>query len=653
MAGKGQTSNEPKKRKHINDGGEKSNLKKVKLPSKPFTLKPHFNSDTHKQKSDKFNPNSDAPDKSRREQRLQSKKKTEARKKKRNPHYTLEQELALLWEKMRRRNIAKEDRSKFVSEALRKMKGKIHEIASSHVSSRVLQTCIKHCSQSEKDVVFNELRPHFLTLACNTYSTHVVKKLVDSASKNQLSEFISLLHGNVASLLRNTAGSVVVEQAYHLGNAAQKQALLSELYSPELKLFKDLVSTKESKLEDIITKLGLQKVSVLKHMNSVFRPILEKGIVDHSIIQKALLEFFSIADKASAVDVIRQLSTHEDSEETPATDGTQPTLKRKTDVTQPLLLVRMIHTREGSKIVILCLRHSSAKERKLAIKGLKSHVHKAALCQYGSLVLAYIFSIVDDTKLVAKVLIKQLLENLKENISDKSGRRPVLQLLHPNCSRYFSPDELASFNLFVPSLLVKQEVVADTKKSAKPGGCVDLSMGGKKDPLVRRRELLVDSGLAEALIDTCIESAGDLLRSNFGKDILYEVATGGADNILRPSLDLKLDALHEAIASLAAQSKHEEGEDGEEEEHLLENFHSSRTIRKLVLDSPAFASTLWKKALAGKCELWAQGHSSKVLCAYLESTDSSVREMAREHLQPLVDAGTLKLPNDKPSTKQG
>ncbi|KAI3751960.1 hypothetical protein L2E82_23054 [Cichorium intybus] len=46
-------------------------------------------------------------------------------KKKRRPHYPLEQEHALLWEKLRRRNIAKEDRSKLISDALRKMKGKI------------------------------------------------------------------------------------------------------------------------------------------------------------------------------------------------------------------------------------------------------------------------------------------------------------------------------------------------------------------------------------------------------------------------------------------------------------------------------------------------------------------------------------------------
>jgi len=46
-----------------------------------------------------------------------------------------------------------------------------------------------------------------------------------------------------------------------------------------------------------MSKLKLQKGSVLRHMTSVIQPILEKGIVDHSILHRVLLEYFSIADK--------------------------------------------------------------------------------------------------------------------------------------------------------------------------------------------------------------------------------------------------------------------------------------------------------------------------------------------------------------------
>lgn len=51
------------------------------------------------------------------------------------------------------------------------------------------------------------------------------------------------------------------------------------------------------RLLDVMSKLGLQKGSVSRHMSKVIQPILEKGIVDHSILHRVLLEYFSIADK--------------------------------------------------------------------------------------------------------------------------------------------------------------------------------------------------------------------------------------------------------------------------------------------------------------------------------------------------------------------
>lgn len=507
---------------------------------------------------------------------------------------------------------------------------------------------MKYCSQTERDAVFDELKPHFLTFASNKYAIHLVTKMLDNASKKQLAEFISPLRGHVASLLRHAVGSVVIEHAYQLGNATQKQELLMELYSTELQLFKDLASMKESRLVDVISKLNLQKGSVSRYMASVIQPILEKGIVDHTIIHKVLIEYLSIADKTSAAEIIQQLSGP--------------------------LLVRMIHTRDGSRIGILCVKHGSAKERKKIVKGLKGTVGKTAHFQYGSLVLACIVSTVDDTKLVAKTVIRELQTILKELVLDKNGRRPLLQLLNPNCTRYFSPDEMASLSLSISSLNAMQgelEVNRETKSlkdeesSDKDNSGRDVTMaeadgsassetlqlveGGKKDPSIRRQELLVGSGLAKNLIDMCTENAEELLRSNFGKEVLYEAATGGSGGILQQTLGDELNALHEAIASVAAESKSE----GSEKEHVLENFHSSRTIRKLVLDNPAFAATLWKKVLSGKCEQWAQGHSSKVICAFLESSDAMVSKLAKEELQPLINRGILKLPEKKQPANEG
>lgn len=39
---------------------------------------------------------------------------------------------------------------------------------------------MKHCTQDERNAVFVELRPHFITLASNTYAVHLVTKMLDN-----------------------------------------------------------------------------------------------------------------------------------------------------------------------------------------------------------------------------------------------------------------------------------------------------------------------------------------------------------------------------------------------------------------------------------------------------------------------------------------
>jgi hypothetical protein len=46
---------------------------------------------------------------------------------------------------------------------------------------------------------------------------------------------------------------------------------------------------------------------------------------------------------------------------------------------------------------------------------------------------------------------------------------------------------------------------------------------GKKDPLLRRFQLLVTSGLAKELADVCRVHASELLHSQWGTDVIFEV----------------------------------------------------------------------------------------------------------------------------------
>lgn len=63
------------------------------------------------------------------------------------------------------------------------------------------QTCVKHCSQEEKNGVFMELRPHFISVATNTYAVHLVTKMLDNGNI-KLDLFIQVLFARWFSVCR-------------------------------------------------------------------------------------------------------------------------------------------------------------------------------------------------------------------------------------------------------------------------------------------------------------------------------------------------------------------------------------------------------------------------------------------------------------------
>ncbi|VAH97645.1 unnamed protein product [Triticum turgidum subsp. durum] len=467
-----------------------------------------------------------------------------------------------------------------------------------------------------------ELKVLCVKLRYHNMSTNRRGRLVTEALRKMDGKYLEIARSPTACVLQATR--------------PHKRSLLLELYSTELQLSNDLKEEKPCRfsLLNIISKLGLQKSSVLQHMTTVVQPVLEKGIVEYSIVHTVILEYLTIADKTSALDVIRQLIPHL-TQGTYAVDelsgvarflGKSEVEKKRSS--KPLL-IQIMQTKEGLKLGLACLKHGLAEDRKRIIKSLKGRIMKLALSDYGCLFVICLLSIVDNTELVTEVVIDVLKKQLKELIFDK-----------------------VNFGS-------KLDDVADKEH----GGSEDtlIASDSKEDPIKRRQELLVKSELYEVLIETCIENVGQLLRTNFGKDVLYEryccyayggsvlpfskVSVGGKNNFLEGVTD-RIHVLHNAIACDAARPRTDDGD-----EHAFDNYHSSRTIRRMILDCPAFAATLWKTALEGKCKLYADGFSSMVLAAYLESPNSGVKDLAKSELQPLIDGGILKPQDHKAEEK--
>ena len=91
-----------------------------------------------------------------------------------------------MWETLRRHDTPAERRSEIASQILKKIDGRVGELANSHSSSRVVQAVVKHGTAADRKKVLKQLEPTLLVLAKSPYGRFVVSKLIDLAPKEDL-----------------------------------------------------------------------------------------------------------------------------------------------------------------------------------------------------------------------------------------------------------------------------------------------------------------------------------------------------------------------------------------------------------------------------------------------------------------------------------
>eukprot|EP00899_Mesostigma_viride_P022877 jgi/Mesvir1/3774/Mv08221-RA.1 len=685
---------------------------------------------------------------SKKEQRKLLKIQAEERKARKKPLYELAKDAVSVWEKLRLHNLENAERARLVSLLLEKLKGKLLQVATNHKTSRVLQSILKYGKPEDINAVWVELKPHLLELSISPYGHFLVTKLIDYAKKDMKETFLSCFHGKVVKLMRHPCGSAVVEHFYHQGNAAEKQALVMEFYSHEFRLFKGIQVAGKGRLSELMGAAAspAERFKMVQHLAICLQPIIEKGIVDHTVVHRLLAEYIPYAREGGMRDLLEALAG--------------PTL------------LRIIHTKDGAHVGLSLVHAGTAKDRKKIVKAMKGYAVKISTDEYGHMVIMKVFDVVDDTNLVKKMVVSELEKELKDLTVHKYGHRVLLRLLAPSSSRYFPPPlEAAMQSLHTCASQGEETLEADQGSSdeeeggegaadgkpAKKGGKVEQeddemmeggdedeeedeeedgeeeedeeegedeegeeegdeegeeegdeeeeeyeeeeeeggkeqgkgkgkAQGGrpksggkgkggdgedeedddddedepgakkkleplgvsKKDPETRRRDLL-SGGLAEKLAKVCASDAAELSRTGPGADILYELATGGEKGILGRLIPAQVDAVADALCSLARAPV----VDNFEGDHVRGNYFGTRLLRRLCLAphpgtlgvegwAPApFCARFWKAVVKGKCADWAKGHSMKIVSALAECCDAATKKEVAAELHSLVKAGKV------------
>ncbi|XP_064625200.1 pumilio homolog 3-like [Lineus longissimus] len=404
-------------------------------------------------------------------------------------NYDVSHKAKRIWEELRKFKIPDEKKKALCDELCELVKGKCKELIFAHDTCRVIQCLVKYGSTEHRTKLFEELKDDILEMIKCKYAKFFVKKLIKYGTKPQKALIFKSFYGKVRKLVRHSEASEILEYCYNeYANAAQRAAMVEEFYGPSFALFKtDEIRT----LDQLIASDPNKKDSILGNMKEALLPLIDKNVLQHSIVHRIFHEFFTHASAKMKADMVEALREN---------------------------MVHMVHTRDGARVGMMCFWHGTAKDRKVIIKSMKPHVLKMAKEEHGHLVLLAMFDSVDDTKLVGKAIIEELCKSVQDVALNQHGRKVLLYLLAPRDPLHFHPDVIR---------ILQQG---------------DESITSKKSKEVRRKELLDVS--SAPLLKLIVDHTRELVMCNSTLLLVMSIITHAVGDLH--------DAM-EAVAQIAAE----------------------------------------------------------------------------------------------------
>ena len=319
------------------------------------------------------------------------------RKSKEDPHHATIYKAKLLWEKARMLKTPRQERKSLVRSMVELFEGSIGEICLKNDGSRMIQTCIQVGWIEDINKIAHGLVGSYAKIAANPHGKFILLSLLEKCTASRAlcaSDFAD----NVVKLVKNKNASGVMDVLFRRYlNSGQKHALMSEFYGKEFVVFKDQGAT----LESVITKNPAKRPLIMARIRTLLESSLQKEHLHHVIVHHLMLDYLKWEDKKRLEEWA--VSLHE-------------------------LLPEMLTSGEGTEAAIRILALSSTKERKAILKGVKEQVVKLSKGSHSHQFILGIFEMVDDTKLVGK-LIEVPHRRPRGVVKNVHSRRCILFLL--------------------------------------------------------------------------------------------------------------------------------------------------------------------------------------------------------------------------------
>ncbi|KAJ5152036.1 hypothetical protein N7492_010331 [Penicillium capsulatum] len=396
-----------------------------------------------------------------------------------------------LWEQLRRKShVPLEERKKLVKELFEIITNRVRDFVFKHDSVRVIQTALKYGNLEQRKQIARELQGSYKELAQSRYAKFLVGKLIVHGDAEIRDLIIPEFYGHVKRLIRHPEGSWILDDIYRtVATKQQRTRLLREWYGPEFVIFQDDKET-SAELPKILEAHPEKRSPIMHFLHELINQLCQKKTTGFTMLHDAMLQYFLSTKPGSteASEFIELIKGDEEGD----------------------LAKNLAFTQSGSRLISLSFAYANAKDRKLLLRFYRDTVKAMAGDLHGHLVLLAAYEVIDDTKLSAKSIFPELLnqndaeearnEELLFQVNDLTARIPVLYPFAGDRVKWLLPD-------------LDQDVLKEIRDVRKETS--------KKDPAIRRQELV--KAASPTLLALIAARAESLLETTFGCQFISEV----------------------------------------------------------------------------------------------------------------------------------
>ena len=490
-----------------------------------------------------------------------------------------------LWERLRRKShVPREERKALVTELFDIITGRVKDFVFKHDSVRVIQTALKYANTDQRKMIARELKGEYKTLAESKYAKFLIGKILVHGDEETRDLVVPEFYGHVRRMIKHSEASWILDDVYRgIATPSQKATLLREWYGAEFALFKSSEAGPVSAdLKKIFEDHPQKKTPIMRSLHDLVNLLVQKKTTGFTMLHDAMLQqFLNLAPGSEeSTEFIELLKGDEEGD----------------------LLKNLAFTKSGARLVCLALAYGNSKDRKQILKTFKGNMKALAYDAYGHQVLLTVYDVIDDTVLVSKTVLTELIG--KEPLSE-GQQQDLLQAVY----------HLSSRTTLLYPFCGKSKAILSTE-DLKILDEVDRirSTTSRKDPELRRKELV--ASLSPPLLSLISSHAEELMTMSFGCQFMTEVLLSA------PS------GREPAVIAIAALAKVDN-----KTKSLLESPAAGRMLKSLVLGGrfnpiekridladPALGfHDFFYSAIKDEILDWATGANSFVVVGLLEA----------------------------------